>query len=116
MRALLVVLLVLSLGCDWATPPLTLSGAGSQQSAPFHLDGAAYRLAWSATSRDGYPCIFSASVRPLGNPLLQLGTFASSTFSGAQQGESWLYPSAPGDYYLDSHATCESWSVAIGPV
>lgn len=94
--------------------PVTISGSGDTQTAPFDLAGGAYRVEWSLTDPGrGYVGIeLEPVVSAPGHRSALIVNAAGDEIRAA--GDTHLYGLKPGRYYLAVDAP-KSWSVTLTP-
>jgi hypothetical protein len=92
-----------------------VNGVGSRNSAPFRLDGGAYRVNWSLSSE--FPTVISFSLRSADETTNRgQATIASGPITpGPRVDVTYLYNVAPGTYYIDALAPA-GWDVTLTPI
>lgn len=97
-----------------AGTPITISGDGRQQSAPFHLDGGAYRVDWTY----GKPVAVGTSIA-IENADEANWTSSAQVVNGgpigATSGQTFAYKLKPGTYYVSAQVAAP-WSVTLTPI
>jgi hypothetical protein len=91
--------------------PLTITGTGRVQTAPFSLDGSAYTVDWSAADVSGVPSIYLQSP----TDALVLEQLLKGTSKESNAGQTHIYKLKPGRYYLNV-ALPAGWSVTFTPL
>jgi hypothetical protein len=93
--------------------PITVSGAGRQQSAPFHLDGGAYRADWTYAK----PVAVGTSIMMEGADAStsSYGVIVNGDPIGATSGQTFVYKLKPGSYYVSAQVAAP-WSVTLTPI
>jgi hypothetical protein len=121
--ALALAVLALPASAQEATPagcapaaagtPITISGAGRQQSAPFHLDGGAYRADWTY----GKPVAVGTSIMMEGADAStsSYGVIVNGDPIGATAGQTFVYKLKPGSYFVSAQVAAP-WSVTLTPI
>ena len=104
-----------AIGTETGADPVTIKGSGQRASAPFKLDGGAYRVEWSMNGKaEGYRRI---ALKPTDDP----NTFRASTImdalgdTGGTSADTFLYAVKAGTYYLDVRAP-SGWKVTLTPI
>jgi hypothetical protein len=90
--------------------PLTITGKGRVQTAPFTLDGGAYTVDWSATDVSGVTLIYLQSPT---EPVLE--SLMKGNDKDGKSGQTHIYKMKPGSYYLNV-ALPAGWSVTFTPL
>ena len=104
-----------TVGAETGADPVEVKGSGQKASAPFHLDGGAYRAEWSMNGKaEGYRKI---ALKPTDDTsILRVNTIMDSLGeTGGTSAETYIYNVKPGDYYLDVRAP-SGWKVTLTPI
>ena len=104
-----------AVGAETGADPVEVKGSGQKASAPFHLDGGAYRAEWSMNGKaEGYRKI---ALKPTDDTsILRVNTIMDSLGeTGGTSAETYIYNVKPGDYYLDVRAP-SGWKVTLTPI
>lgn len=94
--------------------PITISGTGDTQTAPFELAGGAYRVEWTYANLGTNHA--SLSLEPVVESIGNRGKLIVNAIGDEVKtpGDSHLYGVKPGRYYLDVNAP-KRWTVTLTP-
>jgi hypothetical protein len=92
-----------------AQAPITISGSGIENSAPFHLNGGDYRVTWTATPDSDVGCYHGANLDS--NEVDVFEVLANEILDSAapMSGSTYVYGLDPGRYYINANSGCD-WS------
>lgn len=101
--------------------PITVTGKGDEQSAPFQLAGGTYISEWSVTKPGASSCVFYLRMEaadPDSFLLHNLVSIRSENIVKEADPSSWagriyIYHVKPGQYYIISNTTCSEWAVTL---
>ena len=104
-----------TIGAETGADPVTIKGSGQRASAPFKLDGGAYRVEWSMSGKaEGYRLIAlkptdTADIFRSSDIMNALGDTAGTS------ADTFVYGVKAGTYYLDVRAP-SGWKVTLTPI
>lgn len=95
--------------------PFTITGSGTENSAPFHLDGT-YAVTWTATPSSDVGCFHAVDLVAVDPDMRVSETLGSALLDSAapQTGTTYLYNIEPGDYFARANSGCD-WSLVFTP-
>jgi hypothetical protein len=92
-----------------------VNGVGSRNSAPFRLDGGAYRVNWSLSSQEPTAIWFSLRSADESANHTQATIASGPITPGPRVDVTYLYNVAPGTYYISAIAPA-GWDVTLTPI
>lgn len=94
-----------------AEAPVTITGSGIENSAPFLLDGGIYLVEWTAIPHSDQGCYHGAELEAVDPDAAVFEPLANELLDSAapKTGTTYIYDLAGGDYYVHASSGCD-WS------
>jgi hypothetical protein len=95
--------------------PVTRTGGGFAQTAPFELSGGDYRIEVTATSNALTGCFHGGPLMATDGSVREEGGDVRPGIGATVTSETYVYGLPTGRYYFDMVSGCDAWSVTIEP-
>jgi hypothetical protein len=92
--------------------PITVTGSGIENSAPFHLNGGDYRVAWTATPHSDGGCYHGLHLEPTGGSGGEWLAAEMIDTAAPMNDSTYVYGVSAGSYYINANSGCD-WTVTL---